>query len=151
MRIVDYKTSASRKPANNVEELFDSKKNSRSGHIFQAFCYADIYTDKHPEVNPLAPALQYVKLVRSDLNAVAKSSSDSQEERASLPLSTLMVHLKEGKEEYPVCDFTGQVKKEYHERLVSCISGIFDKSTPFSPPSSNHHCQWCPFTAICNK
>lgn len=151
MRIVDYKTSASRKPANNVEELFDSKKNSRSGHIFQTFCYADIYTDKHPEVNPLAPALQYVKLVRSDLNAVAKSSSDSQEERASLPLSTLMVHLKEGKEEYPVCDFAGQVKKEYHERLVSCISGIFDKSTPFLPPSSNHHCQWCPFTAICNK
>ena len=149
-RIVDYKTSASRKTANTVEELFDSAKSNRSGHIFQTFCYADIYTDVHPEVKPLAPALQYVKLVRSDLNAVAKSAA-SQEEKASLPLSTLMVHLKDGKEEYPVDDFAEQVKEEYHERLISCISDIFDKNTPFAPPSSNHHCQWCPFTAICNK
>ena len=125
-RIVDYKTSTvDHNKADSLDAMFQPK--STSNHVFQTCYYADIYTTLHPGT-PLAPALAYVKFAATE------------RDRPGILIG--------GKE---ITDFAGEVKADFHARLLHVIEDIFDPAQPFSPAPSDAPCTYCPFTALCPR
>lgn len=141
LRILDYKTSAKVKTANNVEALFDSKNTNRSNHIMQAFYYADIYSREESVRQAVGVSLMYVKLAK-----------EGGKEKKCNPLVML--------DKTAVRDFAHQgdttnpdvtLRDAYHSQLLAVIDSIFDPDVPFTQAPTNHPCKYCKFLAICGR
>lgn len=120
VRIVDYKTSNSIQKCADVDSLFNPLKTS--GHIFQTFCYADMYGE------PCAPSLNYIKKL------------SDKEHRPVISLNKI-----------PVDDFRADIRDDFHPRLVSLIKEIFNTDQSFSMSETDAHCKFCDFAYLCNR
>ncbi len=126
-RIVDYKTSTVAQTSDTIDKLFAPTVPKRPYHILQAFYYAYIYS--HTHTTPVAPALMYVKLTRS---------------QAPQPAIRLG--------QTTVTDFHDPaVHDTFHEQLVRLITSIFTPSLPFTQTTNTSHCTYCDFAHICGR
>ena len=131
LRIVDYKTSQKAQTAANIDALFDiAHPDKRPYHILQAFYYADVYTDVHPDT-PVAPALMYVHSAHPDTH---------------LPFIQLT-----GTEEKDITDFATQCKAEFHDKVVETVLDILNPEIPFTQSPTRHACKYCDFAHLCGR
>ena len=129
-RIVDYKTSVREKTANSIEDLFVPSPN-RSGYIFQAFYYCEVRMaaaeESRQTLPAIMPTLLYIKLGMD----------------ASKPAIRL------GEES--ITDYQQLCHEEFHERLSTLFSEIFDTDKSFEQTSDATRCLHCPFSLLCNR
>ena len=134
-RIVDYKTSSTGHTFNVIDELFDSMKEKRPYHILQTFYYSDIYTNYCSQ--PVAPALMYIKPASAD-------HKQGQEDESIIRYET-------DRRKEPVVDFAGQLKEDFHRRMMAVIEEIFNPEKDFMQTRNLHSCTNCDFRKMCNR
>ena len=128
-RIVDYKTSSKVCRYDGMDALFTpGEDKNHAHHIRQAFYYADVMLQNHPELQHLYPTLMYVKLPLS-----------------CLPTITIKVNKEPTKVEFSA------IREDYHERLVTTLEDVFNKEVPFTQCKDTKSCGYCDFKELCNR
>ena len=143
IRIVDYKTSNRAHTANNIAELFDSKKCTENYHITQILYYCTVLTAEDAEYKDMAvvPALMYCSKDYgtrfSGIVRLAPSGSTKTEE---------------------IMDYKAQYAEEFNALLDEKINEIF---TPYHPEDAekgmfkqcteDKNCAYCEFLTFCRR
>ena len=125
IRVIDYKTSASRmKPIKTVDDIFNDSTSSHSDYYIQTLLYARIVRRKSSD--PVVPALLFIQhAAADDFNPVLKIGANYIDDVAT-PDGDRFVKL-----------------------LVDKVNEIFDPTQPFTPTADSSRCRICPYAHLC--
>jgi CRISPR/Cas system-associated exonuclease Cas4 (RecB family) len=129
-RIIDYKTGGSELKFESIASLFDREQKGRNKEAFQAFLYALLYLERHPE-EPVQPGLYVVR----------KMFGEDYSSRFMMGGS--------GKKQ-PVLSFNEYVE-EFSEHLAVILTELYDPTVPFVQTEVLDHCKYCDFKEICDR
>ncbi|MDD3322654.1 MAG: PD-(D/E)XK nuclease family protein [Paludibacter sp.] len=128
LRILDYKTGTGKLDFKNLEEVFEHNKENRPKFVLQTFLYCELYEFTTKRTNTI-PGIYYIRDIFKD------------------EFNTELTN-KELKEK--VLDFA-DYKEDFNLHLVSCLEEIFNPEIPFVQTENTKICQYCPYTAVCNR
>lgn len=129
LRIVDYKTGASKPAPAKMDDLFKDK--DHNGYYLQTFLYALSVLDTTKTEMPIRPALIYASQAGvDDYDPVLKIGSTSNMQTVN-----------------NIRDY----KEEFIENLESVVRRIFDPTIPFVRTDNEKVCQNCEFKRLCGK
>ncbi len=140
VRVVDYKTSSKMHKAQDVAQLFDSKKVHDSYHITQTLYYCDVLSSEGAygtNITPVVPAIMYYKNNKSQESAVVK---------LSYPMT---VDGKKSKKKY-ISSYVDDCKNDFEPLISSVINEIFAEGT-FNQCEDMHACKFCDFKLLCSR
>ena len=126
IRVIDYKTSASRlRPLKSVDDIFsDSQLRNHSDYYLQTMLYARI--ERSRQQLPVAPALLFIQHTSADeFNPILKFGNDYINDVATPDGDT------------------------FTRLLMQKVEEIFDASIPFTPAADPDRCRYCPYAQIC--
>ena len=129
MRIVDYKTGASKPAPAKMDDLF--KEKDHNGYYLQTFLYALSVLDSNKTAMPIRPALLYASQAGTgDYDPVLKIGTASNMQTVN-----------------DIRDY----KEEFMENLEAVVRRIFDPALPFVKTDNERVCQYCEFKRLCGK
>jgi CRISPR/Cas system-associated exonuclease Cas4 (RecB family) len=130
IRVIDYKTGEARTQFSSIESLFDSSAMARNGAAFQTLFYAWLVGISHPD-EKIMPGLYAMRSLYEPGFDPALFLGSRQ------PRTRL--------------DSFGEVEQEFTRHLRITLSGIFDRTIPFTQTENRMKCRICNFAAICNR
>lgn len=143
LRIVDYKTGSVHVESDSMRSVFDGDYKGKN--IIQLWLYANLF-DALPKRN-------LGKEAQPPLLTIFGKDSGLPREPLTLELYDI-VSLRREKHTYPKIE--GEVQTSHTEQnteflknLEETLTGLFDPSKPFNPPSDETSCSYCAFKTIC--
>ncbi|MBO4661313.1 MAG: PD-(D/E)XK nuclease family protein [Bacteroidaceae bacterium] len=129
LRIVDYKTGASKPAPAKMDDLFKDK--DHNGYYLQTFLYALSVLDRTGTAMPIRPALLYASQAGAeDYNPVLKMGN-----AANLQ----------------IIDDIRNYRDEFMKNLEVIVRKIFDPALPFVKTDNERVCQYCEFKRLCGR
>ena len=124
LRIVDYKTGGEHFSCREISELFQSDTHGGGSHFFQLLLYLLILSDRKQE-----PKVDDVENVLLEIYYTRNLYTGGQAWRTPL------------KSEY----------EEFTQALGTLLDRILNPDEPFTACEDGAACEYCPFTALCNR
>lgn len=130
--IIDYKTGRSvGRDFENVEELFDPKRNKSVKAIRQTFLYGILYKAKNKNKQKIQPLIYEFQNLND--NVIRQGGKGAKKESKTI-----------------VDDFSVH-EAEYTEKLKETLQEIFDFSKPFTCTDDKQNCEHCDFRGLCGR
>ncbi|BAG83972.1 PD-(D/E)XK nuclease family protein [Candidatus Azobacteroides pseudotrichonymphae] len=120
--IIDYKTGHEKNSFKNLSELLSTKHK----HIFQAFIYATLYSQKEKN-KPIVPVPLYIQRIHKK------------------KYSPILIY-----NNTPVDNFN-KFEIDFKNLLFKKIEELFDPNIPFQQTKTIQNCEYCSFKERCNR
>lgn len=129
LRIIDYKTGSGKLEFKNLEAVFQKDGKDRPKYVLQTFQYAMLYANESTYEH-IQPGIIYVPQLYTEL------------------FTTQLICKDNG--QTPVSRY-GDYAIEFKERMTSLLEEIMNPEVPFEQCTEVKHCEYCPFSEICNR
>lgn len=131
IRVIDYKTGATKNSVKSLDELFARGKENRERAILQTFIYSLMVKEQNQNKH-VEPGIYSVRDIQND---------------------DFDYHIYIGdknRNEDAVNDISAH-KSEINCLLGDLIAEIFDPETPFAQVESDKICKYCPYKGLCSR